>query len=322
MNSYLSFFSKISSNNFSQAEINIIVEKTYIIALTHIKNNYQKYPQIYINNANTFEELAIDSIIPLFQKNVDGEFFILNKLYRDWISKAKSEQEALYFLFKTVANRVEQQSAIFLSEINPFFKKILETVNYYAAKEGHKKQNHFGTVYIANKDFEQSDRRILNVDDFELLPNSLFVNMKFLFANLFEHLENETGYQPAVPLNALVNKLMHLNLASYRERDVIEELHCKFEVDNYINLSYEKTICKLEDSYLKTGKLSFKEIENFKKALFDMAVDLKEGGINCGLYKYLLPHFNNLTREECMQKYHNIIEYMLKFLKNSISEYL
>lgn len=53
-----------------------------------------------------------------------------------------------------------------------------------------------------------------------------------------------------------------------------------------------------------------------------MAEDLKNGGVNPGLFKYIEPYINNLSKEEYQLKYHNILEYLLKLMKNKIGEML
>ncbi len=320
MNSYLSFLSNIVANNFSHHEINTVVEKTYVIALSYIQSNYKKFRQSYLNDESIYKELAIDSITPLFNKNNEGEFYVLNKIHKEWISRARTESEAFYFLYRMVANRVEQQFIVFLSEVNPFFKKILESVSYYATKEGYSRINHLGTVYIVKGKLIPGDKKILETEDFELLPNSLFVNMKLLLPNLFHFIINETEYFPAVPLNALVNKLMHMNLTDINKINTAEDLFYELEVNNYIKLGLERTIKKLECTYYASGKLNHSEFEGLKKALNDMAGDLKDGGINRGMYSYLSPYFKNLNKAEFNIRYRHIVEYMIKILKKSICE--
>lgn len=54
-----------------------------------------------------------------------------------------------------------------------------------------------------------------------------------------------------------------------------------------INLAIENTFKKLNETYLTKGKLSEEEVKIFRRTIKDMAEDLKDGGVNPGLYKYL-----------------------------------
>ena len=59
-----------------------------------------------------------------------------------------------------------------------------------------------------------------------------------------------------------------------------------------------------------------------KSSLEDLAKDLKDGGIAPGLYKYVLANYPGLDEQLYKEKYHNIIEYLLKVLKQQIAEQL
>ena len=62
--------------------------------------------------------------------------------------------------------------------------------------------------------------------------------------------------------------------------------------------------------------------ELLKKALADIAEDIKNGGVSPGLHKYLQEYSKELSKEEYYQKFHNILEYLLKLMKNEIGEIL
>jgi hypothetical protein len=82
------------------------------------------------------------------------------------------------------------------------------------------------------------------------------------------------------------------------------------------------TLSKLNESYFKKGKLSDEEILLFEKTIKDILVDLKDGGVNPGLYKYLMANDNRITIELYEQKYRNILEYIYKLLKQNIAAQL
>ncbi|MCX8010291.1 MAG: hypothetical protein N3A61_04010, partial [Ignavibacteria bacterium] len=55
-----------------------------------------------------------------------------------------------------------------------------------------------------------------------------------------------------------------------------------------------------------------------KNALEDIAYDLKDGGINPGLYDYLHKYMDKLKIEEYKSNYHNILEYLVRLMKEKI----
>ncbi len=136
------------------------------------------------------------------------------------------------------------------------------------------------------------------------------------------YLKSETDYFPAIPLNELVLRLKYLNFSGFKKPDGSLDRIIEIELDEIVNSGLDSTLDKLKNSYLITQKLSEREYKVFKKALIDMADDLKNGGVNPGLYKYLLEYWINLNMEEYQNRYHNIIEYLLKTLKENIAEEL
>ncbi len=140
--------------------------------------------------------------------------------------------------------------------------------------------------------------------------------------NLFEYISKDGCYFPAIPFNLLIHRLKELNASLYRISESTEEQNDLLEIDTVVNSALEETFRKLDKSYREKEKLSPDEFEIFKKTLADLAEDLKNGGINPGLYKYLSVYFTELDEISYKQKYHNILEYLLKLLKQNISEKL
>jgi len=150
----------------------------------------------------------------------------------------------------------------------------------------------------------------------------LFRERKNLLQNIFQHLVSETIYVSAIPFNALVYKLKELNVTLYNVNESTTEQNDGIEVGSIITEALNKTFKKLEDSYIVKEKLTKVEGEKIRKTLLDMAQDLKDGGVNPGLYKYLIAHFDELDEHTYKQKYHNILEYLLKVLKQNIVDEL
>ena len=310
------------SNPDSRHSINKLVEVCYKIALGTLRFNYKRIHKIIERDELSIEDIAIDSLTSLFVREGKGKFLAITSAFNSWHPPIKTEEDALYFLTKLVQKRVEQHFSFLLRESDPFFSKLMDSVNYLIKKNNFKKVNCFGTVYINNSDSESISGKTIPVDEFEKLPASLFVDKKNLLQNIFQYLHSETSYASAIPFNALINKLKALNVALYKVSESTSEQDDSIEIETIIKEALNKTFEKLEDSYLVKEKLTNSEGEMIKKSLIDMAQDLKDGGINPGLYKYLLAHFDGLDEQTYQQKYHNILEYLLKILKKNIADEL
>ena len=322
MGQYLSFLEKLVDNNFSFREINFIIESTYKIAIHYLNQVNLKIQKIILVDEVPLEDIAIDAIAPLFTRNEQNEFYILKNTFRSWIPPIKTEEEALFLFNTIITNRVEQHITLLLKEADPFFAKIFESINYYFKKENLSKINYFGTIYIVENENLRINKNLIKPNDFDSLPGDLFINKKLLFKNIFAFLKENTEYLPAIPLNSLVHKIKKINAANFMVNELTENATDLVELEELVALGLSSAKDKLNSFYLSKGKLSSEETGSFAKALADMADDLKNGGIKHGLFEYLNPYAQPLTRADYQLKYQNIIEYLLKVMKNTISENL
>jgi hypothetical protein len=310
------------STLYSQQSVNRLVEVCFKIAASQLRFNYRKVQKIILRDEVSIEDIAIDSIASLFEKDESGRFNIIMSAFNSWQPPIKTEDDALYFLNKLIQRRVEQHISLMLREADPFFSKLMDSVNYLVNKHKFKKISYLGTVYIINSGSEEVSGKAIPLDEFEKLPAMLFRERKNLLQNIFHYLVSETSYASAIPFNAIIYKLKDLNVGLYRISEATSEQNEEIEIGSIINEALIKSYEKLEDSYVRKEKLSHKEGEIFKKTLADLAKDIRDGGIESGLCKYLSVHIQGLDEQTYKQKYHNILEYLLKMLKQNIADEL
>lgn len=314
--SILDMFSKLDN----QSSINQLVEKSYKAALAYLRLNCNKVNKIFAENDLTFSEAAISSIAPLFFTDTNDHNLPIVKEFNIWKPPIQSDEDAIYFLNKVIARRVDQYIVHLLKEHDPFFAKILDSVIYLIKKESCKKVSYFGKRYIVQSSCHEIDGKVIDEDSFEKLPTSLFQDHKKCLTNVFIYLEKWTDFFLAIPLNSLVIRLRNLHGLSLNSSNSDFNFSSKFEVNEIVNSGLRYALDKLKYTYCANGKLDNIESESFINALKDMAEDLKDGGINHGLYDYLKQHFNGLEKQDYQNKYHNMLEYLLKVMKTSIRD--
>ncbi|MBW7843516.1 MAG: hypothetical protein H3C40_12400 [Ignavibacterium sp.] len=305
-----------------QQSINNLVEICFKIALSHLRFNYKKVHRIILRDEISLEDIAIDSITSLFERDQMGCFKNILEPFNSWQPPIKTEEEALFFLTKLVQKRADQHISHLLRESDPLFSKLADSVNYLLKKYSYRKTSYFGTIFIINSLTENISGKTIPIEEFEKLPAKLFTEKKNLLQNIFLYLNSETSYVSAIPFNALIHKLKELNTALYNISESTTEQNDNIEINSIVAQALNKTIQKLDDTYISKEKLSMDEGEKFRKALMDISRDIKDGGVNPGLYKYLLAHIQALDEETYKQKYHNILEYLLKVLKQNIADEL
>ena len=308
----------LNNSESDRKSLNSLIEICFKIAQGYVRVNFQKVFRQLVNEQESIEDIAIDSISPLFLSNGNDELQI-KRIFRKWGSNVTSEQDALFFLNQIVSRRVNQHITQILKDSDPFFAKIYESVTYLIKRDGYKKKNYFGTVYIVEKEIKNSP---IEPDAFYNLPAELFVNKDKILKNLLKYLKNETEFFPAIPLNALVKKIKQISFDTEYKTSDPGDATLKYELIQIVDWGLNKSKKKLLDSYGREGKLKESEIESFEKTLNDIAYDLKNGGLKPGLYEYLRFNMPDLKRDVFRTKYQNILEYLFKVMKHKVAEEL
>jgi len=302
----------------SRGERNACIDLCFKIARNHLSFSYHKISSQLFKRELELEDIAIEALTPLFQVNENNELVKLINAFEGWKPAIKTGTDSLFFLTKIVQNRVEQHIICVLKNSDPHFTKIFNALNYQIRKNGYEKQSIFGTVYIVKKALQKFDKQFINCDEFESLSFQDFLKDKNLLSNIFIYLKNSKKYLPAIPLNLLIYKLKSFDETKFVSNPKSDESSEKIALDDLIIHSVKATQIKLRETYLNKNKLSKKEIMIFKKVIVDLGNDLKDGGVNRGLYEYFYAHSPKVTRKKYADEYQNILEYLLKTLKNEI----
>ncbi|MCL5030253.1 MAG: hypothetical protein M1480_14675 [Bacteroidetes bacterium] len=311
--------------NLSYNELHALIKVTIRLAEIIARSRYNYVFQRTVFHGITIQEIITDSITPLFIGSKTNEEIPLKKALLTWSQPLDSEESAYFFLSQIIGSRIEQEISKKLKETDPFFGKILRSINYVVEKNKYAKTTYFGVVHI----IENSDRLITqkppSAEFIEALPNSLLhgTNEKII-ALVFDYLKSETDFFPAIPLNALIRRIKkyHSDDFSYYSSSGEANLEDSINVQKIVSSGLEETVSKLNQMYVSKGKLNEEEADNFKKALNDYAADLSDGGVSRGLYEYLSRHMLTLSKTDFYEKYHQSFDYLIRILKKSIAEKL
>ncbi|MDT3697622.1 MAG: hypothetical protein ROY99_14655 [Ignavibacterium sp.] len=333
MKSDNSIFNTLNSICFGKAtrsEINYIIELSHNYACTYLKYRYKNLNKVLLAEDVTIKELAIDAIAPMFERDENELFIKLIKAFNNWNPKIESEEQALFFLNRIVAKSTEKYVSNLLRDSDPFFSKILDSINYLIEKNGYAKKQILGTTYIvenkssngkwSNGDCNVGVKNLPDHNFIDELPIIVFNSKQNVVSKIFEFIKTETDKIPAIPLNALVIKLKQVNASSYIYKDSITENVT--EINSIVEKAVKNTFSKLQESYIEKNKIEKSDGELIKKAIDKIVVDMQDGGINVGLHKYLMEQMTNLSFDEYKNKYQNTFEYLYKILKKEIAEEL
>lgn len=265
----------------------------------------------------TMQELAIDAIAPLFERDEAGNFIKITKAFNEWEPKIETEDQAAFFLNRLVAKSTEKYVSELLRQSDPFFSKILDSVNYLIDKNNYFKKQIIGTTYIVENENLVKIGALPDSKFIYELPIELFKSSNEMLKKVFSYIKSNSDRTPSIPLNALVLKIKQIKSETYNLSDTSTNGN-ESEIDSIINKVLGSTFNKMYESYVNKNKIDENEAEKIKKAIENIVYDMRDGGINTGLHKYLMEQIPNLTFEEYENRYQNIFEYLYKILKKEI----
>lgn len=321
--SLLQLIQKTKNETLTQAEINLLIEYSLKIAISFLKNNYKSKINHSLYYQDTLEDLAIDSIVPLFIKNNSG-ILGLKRSLENWSTPIDDEINAEFFISKIVWKRTDQTLTNLLKEKDPFFEKILKTLSLCVAKNDLKKLRYFGTVYIVQDNLTELNSNLIKYDSFKNIPSEIFGYKQIvLFDKLFEYIKTKTEYTPAIPLNLLVKRIKEFHI----EKSKIEEIEFStddnsFIYDEIINTGLNSLQEKIDTFYIPNGRLSKDDSELLMASFEDITKDMLNGGMSGSLFDYLKFRKNTLTSEQFYNNYHTIMNNLLKNLKKTLTEFV
>jgi hypothetical protein len=314
-------FKKLTYTDLNREEINFLIDKSYRISISFLKTKFKTNLHFLRDDNHTLEDIAMDSIVPLFVNNSSGKLGLARALQK-WDDNLDTEDSAEYFLSRIVWRRVDQTVTSILRERDPIFAKILKTLNISILNNRFKKYRYFGTVLVLQNKDAKIFGEIIDEKNFSNIPEKIFVlKQAALFNKLFEHIVDQTNYYPAIPLNLMVKRIKTYYTSN---NDItshyVENSEEKISIREIIDSGMLDLREKIDVYYISHNKLNSDDGDFIYAAFKNISKDMMNGGIKDSLYSYLKDYKKDLTRQIFYTEYHHIMNYLLSRLKNNISD--
>jgi hypothetical protein len=323
INSYniVEILNKLNSYKLDRQELNFLIKKSYTISISFLKSKFKSNLYFLRDDVNSIEDIAMDSIVPLFVKNASGNLGICRAIEK-WSDNLDTVDSAEYFLSRIIWRRVDQTVTNILRERDPIFTKILKSLNISIKNNEFKKLRYFGTVLVLQKSNSNIFGQIINEQHFNEIPEKYFsYKQTLLFYKLFEYLVSETTYYPAIPLNLLVKRIKNYYFNNFFHSDnFISSSEENFSLKEIVDESLFDLKEKLFHLYVTNNKLNREDALLIYSAFINISKDMINGGIKDSLYFYLKDYKSTLPRDIFYKKYHPIMNYLLTLFKARISE--
>lgn len=239
--SVLANLQSICENKSSRTEVNQLIELSQSYAYTYLKYRFKNLSKVLMAEDLTLQELAIDAIAPLFERDGTESFIRITKAFNEWEPAIDSEEKAVFFLNRIVSKSVEKYVSELLRQSDPFFSKILDSLKYLIEKQNYKKKQILGTTYIVE---DEKVKKIGALPDNKFmyeLPIELFSDKNKMLPGLFNYLKSNTDKAEAIPLNTLVIKLKQIKSSSFNLSDSTSNGN-ETEIESIVNKALNVTI--------------------------------------------------------------------------------
>lgn len=303
--------------------INLLIKVCYKLAEFKIRKNITRLQNINKRWQLSVEDIAIDSIASLFINNTKRGILNLRISLDNWAEPVLNNFDALFFLNKTVSLSVEQRINKIFREADPSFAKVLDTISKTVKKYNFSRVDYYGAVYLTEGSISSIPGCAIEREDFLNIPLDLNLPKKQMIGYLLNYMKKNTAYYPAVPLNVLVERILGVfPEASKPAEPRTASCFLRFCMEDIILLSFKKVEEKLKEAYLSAGKIDTEEYGFLHAALDDIKEDLIEGNTIWSVYEYFRRHAAFVPQDQYKMKYQNILEYMVKMLKQLIAREL
>ncbi|MCX8160769.1 MAG: hypothetical protein N3G18_07540 [Candidatus Saccharicenans sp.] len=330
---------QIINNNYTESDLESLIMSMVRLLLPLIR----KQSGLYLRLAGYQpRDIALLTISPLFIRNRQGRFPVLEKLF-NWkiVEKFMVARETDFrrYLKNILARRLKQTFYYLSSEIQPERNKIKREILYALKKlPGCRINRENGRTLITigpDRPGKTGLKLLTAIQSERLLEICLSQGLGGLqvpkfFKKLVEVL-SEQKVTAEIPLNTLLEAYIETQknyllaeagngLVTWTRPEtgtLITDLNSWLE-----ELRARNT--QLLNRYLARNKIDKKEMEAYTKALNDLLQDWQEGGQEKSLFTYLKKYAPEISSEEYRREKRKILEYLVKtsrdFLKTKLHE--
>ena len=290
------------------------------------------------DKAVELENLAVDSIGELFERNSEREYIQLRKYFIPYLQSVSSNDEWLILLRRLITSKTEQALFRIFRERDPQTARVIKDIKVTIRRlDQYSLLQDSGKKLIVNKNYERSQSSIEVVNDvleYQILIRDIHSVLRpgdtipVILKKIFIILDDNQGYPNAIEIGdvAYIIRTYRKSIASQM---TIHQLNGKGHIfERLVHqdlvqmiLTIKKNLFAILDkAYLNTGKLDKTIVDGFKVALADMIEDMTKGNKLDTHYNYIHAALPNIEFEEYDLKLRKKFEYILRQLRMLITE--
>lgn len=318
--------------------------RPFIRICVHLAMGYLKYKssigyritQSKVDTESELEDIAVDAIADLFERNDQGEFVQISRFFQPYLDEKRSEAEWMILLRRLITSRTDQALFRIFRERDPETAKLFRGIKIAVSNSQDLAihENVQGSIIaICDRNTNPSSEiRIIDAFEWETSFQEIISGFKpadtipVLLDKIFSQVQQKPGRPNAFCLNEIVNLIKtfrkdrvnaeRISLGhSVRpiDSDLIGE-----EIRTQMKRILKSLFEKIDTDYLKKDKLDKVTTDGLKAALESMAEDLLNGNRPESNLTYIQSALPCIDAETYKRTLRTKFEYFVKILKTDI----
>lgn len=326
-----STLTQIFSDDRKHQAVNHLVHICFKIALAYLYHRLRKGSLADYQFGISNEDLALDCIAELYQRDEEGQFVVLEQYFRSAKWETLDEEGLKIALRRLVFSKVNEGLFRNYREEDPNLAKIIRNI-----KEATKQDSRVSLVrardtnwlVVGPPDTQPNHLPLAPAEILEAFLLSVVCNTSNTYkavSSLADFSAAHPHYCNGYPMSAFAQVLR----TSFLGRVVTDTEHDEaayepIEVETAIQRAVNKVRHSLQDSYVRGGKLSLALFDNYVDAvkkilrstftLYPDAIDSQ--------FEALQTIMPGLSKDAYMNQHRNILQYLFKLSRTEMLAYL
>ncbi len=321
----------IFDNQNQHQATNHLVHICFKIALAYIHHRLRKGSLVDYQFGISNEDLALDCIAELYQRDDKGRFTVLEQYFESSNWHALSEEELKIALRRLVFSKVNEGLFRSYREEDPNLAKIIRNIKE-AAKQDKRvnlvRSREANWLVVGPVDAEINHLPLAPVELLEAFLLSVVCNTSNTYkavSSFADFVDAHPHYCNGYPMSAFAQVLRTSYIGRVvPEAQTHEVSYEPIEIENAIQRAVSHVRNSLIDSYVRGGKLSFALFDNYVNAVYKIlksTFTLYPESID-SQFEALQTMMPGLSKDVYMSKHRNIMQYLFKLSRTRMLSYL
>jgi hypothetical protein len=315
------------SNKYDRKDVNRLVLLCHRFAYSYLRMKRSAGNYFVTGNEN-IEDLALDFIAELFQKEKDGSLVVLQEYFKDTDLNRCEDSDVKIELRRLVFTKVDDNLFRYYGQKDPSLRKIIRNLKLAVKKRN---CNHAVCYKDGNLIVDEDEPGITSIMPADFMRMRLCSRLRGemqipdILIQVIDIIRDQDSYRKRFPLVILASiiresfVILHNDNHKQTIKPVAESNLLKSDLDKYIDETVDRIKNEICPRYIKKGKLRQESMDQFLNVATDIVRnDFHEEKHGYSQYDRIKKYNENLEYEEFRKKHRPVLEYLVKLIRRDL----